>query len=776
MLKRYNTSHIAQDPLLYYEGLCVETAINGEDQISFSCPKSYNLKMEEYVRTRDNEYIVKEITNDVNQDKVKVVAKINVEELKGAVIETYLLDSDTMLTGMRQAFTRLIDKGWTVQANADQVLTKRRTLRLSRTTVWNVFQELVNLFQYECTIDAINKVVTINSEIGKDRGTYFMEDLNITSLDSQSDTYDLVTRIYPVGANGINISSVNDGKLYVDNNEYTDKVLAVYWEDNRYYHPSELLEDAIAKLEKLAIPTRSYDVAVETLGDVQLGDSILLISKSLGIKEKHRVISMKRFPQDPGKDTLVLSNKTEDLTEYMTQSLSATEIVRTITTTDGRIDPTKYTSGGGGSGGGGGLPAGGSKGQIIVKLSSDDGDAQWQSVTIGKEEEGGSPLISIEDIERLITIRASNIEDACITSAKIAEAAIQSANIADAAITNAKIADASIDTAKIVIGSITGALIDAATIESAHIKDGAINSAKIADGSITRAKIAEAAIGTAQIEDGSITNAKIKDAEIDSAKIKDGSITSAKIGEAAILEAHILDGSITNAKIADAAIDSAKIQDASITSAKIIELDAGLIRTGTLQTERLMITGEDPDGNIKSIILTLNEINGTLELSSSTIDGGSITKRTIHADNIIAGTITGNEIAGDTITANHIQAGSITGDKIQGGSITLGQINQAAIDAILANGKEYTDQAVAAFGEFLKFSPSTGLTIGSNSTPMKTVIDSQEIGFYSGDTKMAYINNTEFSITKGAITDSLSFGKFVWMPASNDNLRIYWKG
>lgn len=771
MLRRYNTNHVAQDPLLYYEGLCIETSINGEDQISFSCPKSYGLKEEEYIRTQENEYIVKEITTSIVEDMVDVVCKINVEDLKGTTVATYTLNSDTMLTGMQLAFSYMAGKGWHIYANPDQVLNKRRTLRLARTTVWNIYQELVNLFKYECTIDAINKTITINSEIGMDRGTYFMEDINISALDCQSDTYDLVTRIYPIGADGINIASVNNGKLYVENHNFTNKVIAVYWEDNRYYHPSELKEDALAKLEQLAYPTRSYNVSVQSLGDVQLGDSILLISKTLEVKEKHRVISMKRFPQEPGKDTLVLSNKTEDLTEYMTQNLNATELVRTITTTDGRIDPTKYDAGSGG-----GVPAGGTKGQIIVKLSSDDGDAEWQSVTIGKESDGGNPLISIEEIEQLITIKASNIEDAAITSAKIADAAIQTAHIADGQINNAKIADASIDTAKIVIGSITGALIDSATINSSHIIDGAINSAKIADAAVTRAKIADAAIDSAKIDDAAITTAKIDDAAITSAKIADGSITNAKIGIAAILEANIMDGAITNAKIANAAIDAAKIQDASITSAKIIDLDAGLITTGTLQTERLLITGESADGSIKSIVLTLNEINGTPQLSSQTIDGGSITRRTINADHIIANSITSNEIAANTITSDNIAAGAITADKIQSGSINLGQINQAAIDAILANGKEYTDQQVATFGEFLKFSPATGLTIGSNATPMKTVIDSQEIGFYSGDKKMAYMNNTEFAITKGAITDSLSFGKFIWIPQSNDNLRLYWRG
>ena len=50
------------------------------------------------------------------------------------------------------------------------------------------------------------------------------------------------------------------------------------------------------------------------------------------------------------------------------------------------------------------------------------------------------------------------------------------------------------------------------------------------------------------------------------------------------------------------------------TDAKIVELSANRITTGTLSVERLIIVGSE-----KSIVYTINEANGTPQLSQSTI-------------------------------------------------------------------------------------------------------------------------------------------------------------
>ena len=71
---------------------------------------------------------------------------------------------------------------------------------------------------------------------------------------------DLVTRIYPVGADGLTIESVNDGKNYVECHDYTDKIISQVWTDERYEDPESLLADAQKLVDSLAVPEVSWQV------------------------------------------------------------------------------------------------------------------------------------------------------------------------------------------------------------------------------------------------------------------------------------------------------------------------------------------------------------------------------------------------------------------------------------------------------------------------------------------------------------------------------------
>ena len=340
-------------------------------------------------------------------------------------------------------------------------------------------------------------------------------------------------------------------------------------------------------------------------------------------------------------------------------------------------------------------------------------------------------------------ITSAKIADACITAAKIAEASITAACIQKASITEAEIADASITAAKIALATITSAQIAEAAIATANIADLAVTAAKIADATITSAKIAQAAIGSAHIEDAAITRAKIAllavdeariaDLAVTTAKIHDASITSAKIADLAVTGAKIANATITNANIANAtigtaqialgaittalieagAVGTAQIADASITDAKIVELSANRITTGTLSVERLIIVGGE-----KSIVYTINAANGTPQLSQTTIDGGSLTERSISADRIAAGAITAKEIASATILANNIAAGAITTDKLAAESVDASKIRAGSITA---------DKVSSNFGQSLDLSSNTSIR-GTISRTVDEAISGIEVG------------------------------------------------
>lgn len=332
-----------------------------------------------------------------------------------------------------------------------------------------------------------------------------------------------------------------------------------------------------------------------------------------------------------------------------------------------------------------------------------------------------------------------------IAKAEIDRAVITTAQIADAVITRAKIGDAAIGTAQIDTGVINSAHIGQGQIQEAHIHDAAITTAKINDAAVTRAKIGDAAIGTAQIEDAAITNAKIggaaidtaniKDAAITTAKIVDGQITSAKIADLAVTTGKIDDlavstakiavGAITTAKIGDLAVDTAKIAlgaitaaliqngavgtaqiaDASITDAKIVSLNADVITSGTLATERLIITGAD------GLIYEINAEASGLSMQELSKEKY---REQLSGTVLVARSVTAEQIAAATITANEILSGTITGDKIAAATIDTGNIKAGAITTSLIS---------SDFGATLDLSSNAGI----NQTVEQVYVDMNNI-------------------------------------------------
>jgi len=267
------------------------------------------------------------------------------------------------------------------------------------------------------------------------------------------------------------------------------------------------------------------------------------------------------------------------------------------------------------------------------------------------------------------------LQDGAVKTANIDVAAIETAHIQDAAISTAKIADLSVTSAKIVDGSIDSAKIAEAAIESAKIADAAITEAKISDASITTAKIADAAITKAKIANLSVETAHINDLAVTAAKIADAAITNAKIANAAIDTAQIALGAITSALIQSGAVGTAQIADASITEGKIVSLNADVITSGTLATERLIITGADGliyEINATSSGLSLSELSD--EKYQTHLNGSVIVARSITADQIAAATITANEILAGTITGDKIAAATIEGSNIKAGTITVSHV------------------------------------------------------------------------------------------------------
>lgn len=312
MLQIYDDQHRRIAGIDDPDDLKIEkTLSSGDKQISFSYPKTgseiENLRAEYYIRTKDDEYVLKEISTGENKNSY--VAQLNIEELES---QEFLYGFESVTQTARACLEFAFDgTGWTV---GNCTVTKRRTVSIDETcNAWDVLQEVMDTYRCECKIDSIQKKIDLYEAIGMDRGAYFIEGLNLRKLTLKSDTYDFYTRIYPVGKDGIT-PEIMLGVPYIDNHQYSDKVIPRYWKDERYTITENLIEDATAKLDTASKPYTAYTADVADLAsqkkeysilEYDIGDTVHLISKTEATKEKQRIVKMTEYPQHPDKNNSI---------------------------------------------------------------------------------------------------------------------------------------------------------------------------------------------------------------------------------------------------------------------------------------------------------------------------------------------------------------------------------------------------------------------------------------------------------------------------------------
>ncbi len=264
-----------------------------------------------------------------------------------------------------------------------------------------------------------------------------------------------------------------------------------------------------------------------------------------------------------------------------------------------------------------------------------------------------------------------------VTADKIAAGAISADFIEAGSITADKMAAGVLSADLIGAGEITTDKLAAGAVTAEKLAAGAISSDFIEAGSITADKLAAGVLSADLIGAGSITTDKLAAGAVTTAKLAAGAVTANKIDAKAITTDKIATGAITaeSGIIANSAIGTTQIADGSITSAKIVSLNADVITSGTLSTERLLIKGTDGiiyEINAQSSGLTAAEL--TEEQYKNQINGTVIVAQSITADQLAANAVTANKILSGAITTDKLDANAVTANKIAAGAITTSKL------------------------------------------------------------------------------------------------------
>ena len=337
--------------LINYKDLCIESALStGDKKLSFSLHKKdkfYNFIEEEgYIETKTQEYVIK--ARDVGIDYTRFECVLNLETLEANIFDRFESVEQTITASLNLA---IVGTGWTVKANT---LKKKRTVRCTNKNALEIVQEIKKTYRVDIVFNTLSKQIEIHEHLGEDKGTYFIDSLNLTALQVQSDSYKFATRIIAEGKDNLTFADINDGKNYVENYQYSNKVKTIYWKDERYTIKESLLEDARAKLEEISKPFTSYNASVLNLAelnlkyksilDYSLGDTITLLSKSNKVKDKQRIVKTIEYPQDHSRDTVELANATLKFEDIQQENQETTDTVNNITTDNGTVNGSTIDS------------------------------------------------------------------------------------------------------------------------------------------------------------------------------------------------------------------------------------------------------------------------------------------------------------------------------------------------------------------------------------------------------------------------------------------------
>ena len=461
----------------------IDDNLVGMNELRFSVPASQEgLELEGYIRIEnEHEYVIKEIsTHGHNRE---VIAIMNVEELIGKVWTTFRSIDMYPTDCIREI---VAGTGWTVVDNCPP--NKRRNLYGTQISSWDLIFLACDVWGIEVKFDTHNKVITTQEKRGTDRGTYFMSDLNLKQLMHDSHTHKLITRVIPIGKDGLTIESVNGGKNYISNHSYSNKVITGIWQSDRYTKAEDLKEDATKYLEEMCIPYESYECNVSDLYRLEgnpnfefnVGDVIYLIDNITKKKIQQRIIKHTKNLTSPDKDTINLANKSMSFTDYYKRLQLISNMTEQAIGSDGLISNGSIES---------------------VDADKIVGEIKANSLDVD-------------------TIISEHIKAEQILAGHIKADQIYGEHIVSDEIDTRHLKADSIKTNHISAGQINAGHIQAGAIQSGHIDVGSVNAGHIQTGSITAGSgiIADGAIGSAQIS--SLDANKINAGEIDTSKVK----------------------------------------------------------------------------------------------------------------------------------------------------------------------------------------------------------------------------------------------------------------
>ena len=299
--------------VLNVDDFYIKEQASGLDELIFNMSiydENYPHVLEEAVIEYEQPYLVKAI--DAGAEQAKVKCQLDLDALKATLTVGYSNGSNTLYGTV----SGVLPAGWTFLDNSGSTIS--RTIEGNYTPL-EVIQACVDTYGVVFRYDVKNKIVRAYTLTDfQPIGSFASRELNLTEVNFKGKSTDFYTRLYAYGKDGLSFADINNGLPYVDYNEYSDKVICAYWQDDRYTVAENLLAAAQEAVKSGGTPQRSYECSVYDLAatnpemyswqDFSLFSVVKLIDDIKGISLNYQVVERQVYPYYPEKNVVTLSS------------------------------------------------------------------------------------------------------------------------------------------------------------------------------------------------------------------------------------------------------------------------------------------------------------------------------------------------------------------------------------------------------------------------------------------------------------------------------------
>ncbi len=290
-----------------------------------------------YLRVESKEFAL--VGTDEERDNTgKLITNVQYEEnyleLAGYVgdyltVEILNTDAGSALTSL------LFGKPWSV-GQVTVPNTRLRDLVTEKESLLFNLRKVQELWGGYLVFDSINRSVSLFETYGQDNGVQFRYRKNLKSVRKTTDFAGVVTRLYPFGKDGLDISTVEPGgNKYIEDFSYTSRVREGIWVDQQYTDAAKLYEAAQEVLAEIAQPRVSYAVSIVDLSHLtgyehesfKLGDWVTVIDEELGINVKAQIVKRTYDVLQPWRGSVELANFRPGITDLITEAVKSSRIV-----------------------------------------------------------------------------------------------------------------------------------------------------------------------------------------------------------------------------------------------------------------------------------------------------------------------------------------------------------------------------------------------------------------------------------------------------------------